>query len=70
VIPGFGPPLTLSGVPRAVAAGGLHTVAGQRIYVSRGIGMERGSAPPVRLFCRPELTVLTLHPTARAAAAP
>jgi predicted MPP superfamily phosphohydrolase len=70
VIPGFGPPLTLSGVPRAVAAGGLHTVAGQRVYVSRGIGMERGSAPPVRLFCRPELTILTLHPAARAAAAP
>ena len=60
VIPGFGPPLTLSRVPRAVAAGGLHVVSGAQIYVSRGIGHERGLAPPLRFNCPPELTVLTL----------
>lgn len=62
VIPGFGPPMTLSGVPRSIAAGGLHSLDGRRIYVSRGIGMERGHAPPVRFFCPPELSVLTLRP--------
>ena len=60
-IPGFGPLITATRVPRAVAAGGLHDLNGRPIYVSRGIGMERGQAPPIRLFCRPELTVLTLH---------
>ena len=61
VIPGFGPPLTLSGVPRKVAAGGLNRYLGQQIYVSRGVGMERGDAPPVRFFCPPELSVLELR---------
>ena len=62
-IPGFGPPVTLSSVPRAVAAGGLHRVQGRQIYVSRGIGMERGLAPPLRLICPPEVSLLTLVPT-------
>jgi len=44
VIPGFGPPMTLTHVPRAVAAGGLHHVDGRAIYVSRGVGHERGQA--------------------------
>lgn len=61
VIPGFGPPITLSSVPRAAAAGGLHVVNDQRLYVSRGVGCERASAPPIRLFCPPELTILTLR---------
>jgi hypothetical protein len=60
VIPGFGPPLTLTRVRRQVAAGGLHRVREQLIYLSRGVGHERGLAPPVRLFCPPEITVLTL----------
>jgi uncharacterized protein len=60
VIPGFGPPVTLSAVPRAVARGGLHEVAGNRIYVSTGVGLERGQAPQVRLFARPSIGVLEL----------
>ena len=60
VIPGFGPPLTLTRVRREVAAGGLHRVHEQLIYVSRGVGHERGLAPPVRWFCPPEITVLSL----------
>lgn len=60
VLPGFGPLITQSRVPRAVAAGGLHQIGEQRIYVSRGIGCERGHAPRVRLFCPPEITLLTL----------
>jgi predicted MPP superfamily phosphohydrolase len=61
VIPGFGPPLTLTHVPRAVAAGGLHFVDGNAIYVSRGVGCERGQAPRIRLFCPPEVSLLTLR---------
>jgi predicted MPP superfamily phosphohydrolase len=61
VIPGFGPPMTLTSVPRRIAAGGLHEMFGRQIYVSRGIGMERGNAPPVRFFCSPEVSLLTLR---------
>jgi predicted MPP superfamily phosphohydrolase len=62
VIPGLGPPITLTGVPRLVAAGGLHRLdSGQRIYVSRGVGMERDQAPPLRFFCPPEVTLLELE---------
>ena len=60
VVPGFGPIITLSGVPRAVAAGGLHEMNGNRIYVSRGAGSEQGQAPRIRLFCPPEVSILEL----------
>ncbi len=61
VLPGFGPPLTLTSVPRRVAAGGLSELDGRRLYVSRGVGMERGWAPPLRLFCRPEISLLVFE---------
>jgi len=61
VVPGFGPPLTLTSVPREVAAGGLRELDGRRLYVSRGVGMERGWAPPLRLFCAPEVTLLVFE---------
>lgn len=62
VIPGFGPPVTFTQVPRNVAAGGLHDFPGCHLYVSRGIGCERGLAPRVRFGCPPEITLLTLVP--------
>lgn len=65
VIPGFGPLMTLSSVPRHVAAGGLHRVDGNAIYVSRGAGMERRQAPAMRLFCPPEVSLVTLRSAAR-----
>jgi predicted MPP superfamily phosphohydrolase len=61
VVPGFGPPMTLSRVPREVAAGGLHSLRGNVVYVSRGVGLERGQAPPLRFLCPPEISVLTLR---------
>lgn len=61
-LPWFGPPITLSAVPRRVAAGGLHEVDGRRVYVSRGIGWEHGHAPRVRFLCAPEVTILRLVP--------
>ena len=57
-IPGLGPPLVLSRVPRRVGAGGLHSLEGRRIYVSRGVGMERGEAPRIRFWCPPEVAIL------------
>ena len=60
VIPGFGPPLTLSDVPRAAAQGGLHSVNGNQLYVSPGVGLERGDAPQLRLFNRPAVALLDL----------
>jgi predicted MPP superfamily phosphohydrolase len=60
-LPWFGPPITLSQAPRRVCAGGLHRVGGQRIYVSRGVGCERGHAPRIRFNCPPEVSVLTLR---------
>ncbi|MCB9858728.1 MAG: phosphohydrolase [Phycisphaerales bacterium] len=60
VIPGFGPPVTLSDVPRSIGAGGLHEYNDNAIYVSRGVGMERGQSPRLRLFCPPEISLLTL----------
>ena len=59
-LPGFGPPITLSRVPRDIAAGGLHEHHGNPIYVSRGIGCERGQSPRIRLFCKPEVSLLVL----------
>jgi len=61
VLPFVGPLVTLSRVPRRMAAGGLHEVDGRRIYVSRGVGVERASAPRVRFNCPPEVTLLTLE---------
>jgi predicted MPP superfamily phosphohydrolase len=60
--PGIGPLVVASGVPRDVGGGGLHDLGGgRRIYVSRGIGMERGHAPPVRIGAPPEISLLRLH---------
>ncbi|MCP4306277.1 MAG: hypothetical protein GY788_15700 [bacterium] len=59
-IPFFGPPLTLTSVPRSVAAGGLHKVDSHPIYVSTGVGRERGLAPQMRFGVRPSIGVLDL----------
>ncbi len=59
-LPFFGPLLTLSRVPRAIAAGGLHRLGRSWLCVSRGVGMERGRAPRIRFLCPPELVVLEL----------
>jgi len=61
-IPFFGPPITLSAVPRRIAAGGLNDLDGRRFYVSRGLGCERGLAPRIRFLAPPELSLLTFVP--------
>ncbi len=59
-LPRIGAPLTLSAVPRQVGSGGLHEVHGNPIYVSTGVGMERGQAPQFRLGVRPSVGLLVL----------
>lgn len=59
-VPLVGPLVTMTGVPRAVAAGGLHRMDERRIYVSPGVGVERGQAPRVRLGVPPSYGVLVL----------
>lgn len=61
VLPLLGPPWVPSPLPRSVAAGGLHRVNGNGLYVSRGVGVQRGQSPPIRFRCRPEVSLLTLR---------
>lgn len=65
-LPFLGPILTLSRIPRAWAEGATELAGGRWLYVSRGVGMERGWAPRLRFLCRPELAVLELVPLAAA----
>ena len=62
-LPFIGPLLTLTRVPRKWAAGGRTDLGeGRTLIISRGTGVERGSAPRIRFLCRPELVVLHLLP--------
>lgn len=60
VVPFVGPLVTNSDVPRDVARGGLGSIDGNRIYVSPGVGMQRGHAPQVRFGNRPAVAILSL----------
>lgn len=60
-VPGFGPILTLSSVPRWLAGGGVFRRGDAWLVCSRGVGMERGNAPRIRFWCRPQLVLLELH---------
>lgn len=62
-LPGIGPILTLSAVPRSWAAGLTEIHPGQFLLVSRGIGLERGHAPRLRFLCHPELIIIDLLPS-------
>lgn len=59
-VPFLGPPVTLTSVPREVAAGGLHAVNGNAIYVSTGVGRERHRAPQLRFGVRPSVGIIML----------
>ncbi|HZL71032.1 MAG TPA: metallophosphoesterase [Planctomycetota bacterium] len=62
-LPGIGPLITLSRVPRSWAAGLTELPGGRTLIVSRGVGMERGPAPRLRFLCRPELVIVDLVPS-------
>lgn len=59
VIPGFGAPLTFSTLDRKYARG-LFRFGDHWLNVTAGIGMEGGQAPRIRLFCPPEVCLITL----------
>lgn len=63
-LPFFGPPVTLSKVPRDWAHGTTELSGGRTLVVSRGVGLERGLAPRLRFNCRPELVVVRVRPQA------
>jgi predicted MPP superfamily phosphohydrolase len=61
-LPFIGPVFNHSKIPLRWTSG-LNTLPnGNLLYVSRGIGMERGWAPRIRFNCRPELAVIDLVP--------
>ena len=62
-IPGIGPILTLSAVPRSWASGLTEIKTEQFLLVSRGIGLERGNSPRMRFLCRPQLVIINLTPS-------
>lgn len=64
-LPGVGPLVTSSRVPRSWAAGRTALANDRTLIVSRGIGMERGYAPQLRFLCPPELVVVDVEPTER-----
>lgn len=62
-LPGIGPLITISVVPRDWASGLTEIEPGKFLLVSNGIGLERGYAPQMRFWCRPEVILLTLSPS-------
>lgn len=61
VLPFLGPPVTLTpGLDRRFS-GGLNDYHGTPLHVSRGIGMERRTAPQVRFLCPPEICLIELR---------
>ena len=60
-LPFVGALTTACRIPRSQAQG-LHCINGTDIFISRGIGMERGWAPRLRFLCPPEIVVLDLVP--------
>lgn len=60
-LPVIGPLVTFSWVPRSVAAGGLHDVDGNELFVSSGVGMVRLDAPQIRFGTRPAVGLVILR---------
>ncbi len=63
-IPGYGPPVIDSDVPRAWSRG-FHEVGRTRLAVSAGLGCTHfDDLPGIRLFCPTEFTLITVVPPA------
>ncbi len=58
-VPMIGPLWNVTDLPDTIAAGGLHDMAGTPLYVSPGVGVQRGESPRVRIGVRPSVAVLT-----------
>ncbi len=59
-LPWYGALITMSKFGKKYESG-LFSMGGTIMYVSRGLGTEGGVMPELRLFCRPEITVLDLE---------
>ena len=59
-VPFYGPVWNVTELPREVAAGGLHEVRDVPLYVSPGIGVNRGESPKVRFGVRPTIGLLDI----------
>jgi len=57
-LPFYGPVWNVTEVPRDVVAGGLHEVRDVPMYVSPGVGVQRGESPKVRFGARPTIGIL------------
>lgn len=64
-LPLIGPLTLFSRVPRSWAEGMTDLGGGRKLIVSRGLGMERGSAPRLRFLSRPELVIVEVVPEDR-----
>lgn len=64
-LPFIGPLTLFSKIPRSWADGITDLGGGRKLIVSRGIGMERGSAPRLRFLSRPELVIVEVVPEDR-----
>jgi uncharacterized protein len=60
-LPIYGAMITLSQYGKKFEQG-RYDINGKVLYVNRGIGMEGGNAPRIRLFARPEITVFHIRP--------
>jgi predicted MPP superfamily phosphohydrolase len=60
-IPGYGAIITSASTGKRYEMG-RYDENGTTLYVSRGIGMEGMSAPRMRLFCPPEITLVEIRP--------
>ena len=61
-LPFLGPVFINSRVPKHWASGLTEIQPEQYLYVSNGIGLERGDAPRMRFLCRPEIVFIHLLP--------
>ncbi len=59
-VPGYGAIITSASTGKRYEMG-RYDENGTTLYVSRGIGLEGLSAPRLRLFCPPEMTLVTLR---------
>ena len=64
-LPFIGPIVNFTDVSRDQSVGLTKLPQGSRLYVNRGLGMEGGGAPRIRLLCRPEISLFTISPESR-----
>lgn len=60
-LPFYGAVITLSRFGKKYEAG-MYTIGPTKLYINRGIGLERKPAPPARFLCRPEISVFDIIP--------